>query len=135
MVNISRYNSQDCTVMVDNVYITGFGEDMVTGEKEEDFFEPSVGAQGDVVANEINNNLGTVTIVVQPTSPSKPYLMDLAGIPDFVPLWVVNKSLGERFGGSKAKLKSFPELSRGASSEDMEFVFTVFDYTVEAITE
>lgn len=133
MPNITRYNAKDCTITVDNTYITGLGEDMVTGEKDEDFFEASVGAQGDVVANEINNTLGTVTIVVQVTSPQKQFLMDLAGISGFIPLWVTNKSLGERFGGTKAKMKTFPSMSRGASAEDMEFVFQVFDYTVESI--
>lgn len=133
MANITRYNAKDCVVMVDSVYITGLGEDMVTGSKEEDFYEPSVGAQGDTIACEINNTLGEVTIVVQPTSPQKAFLMDLAGANDFVPVWVVNKALGERFGGSKAKLKSFPEMSRGATAEDMEFVFGVFDFVVESI--
>ena len=130
--NITRYNAKDCTVMVDNVYITGLGEDMVTGSKEEDFYEASVGAQGDTIACEINNTLGEITIVIQPTSPQKGYLMGLAGSNDFVPVWVVNKALGERFGGSKCKLKSFPEMSRGSTAEDMEFVFGVFDYTVDS---
>ncbi len=135
MANITRYNAKDCTVMVDNVYITGLGEDMVSGSKEEDFYEPSVGAQGDTIACEINNDLGEVTITVQPTSPQKQYLMSLAGSNDFISVWVVNKALGERFGGSKAKLKSFPEMSRSATAEDMEFVFGVFDYTVDTEVE
>ena len=133
--NITRYNAKDCTIMVNGVYITGLGEDMVTGEKEEDFFEPSVGAQGDVIACEINNDLGTVTITIQPTSPQKQFLMNLAGIAEFVPIWVVNKALGERFGGSKAKLKTFPEMSRGAEAGDMEFAFTVFDFVVDSNVE
>ena len=78
MPNITRYNAKDCTVTVNNVYITGLGEDMVSGEKDEDFFTTSVGAQGDVVASETNNTLGTVTITVQVTSPQKQFLMDLA---------------------------------------------------------
>ena len=134
MPNITRYNAKDCTVTVNNVYITGLGEDMVSGEKDEDFFTTSVGAQGDVVASETNNTLGTVTITVQVTSPQKQFLMDLAGISDFVPVWITNKSLNERFGGSRAKLKRFPEMARGAEAEDMEFEFQVFDYTVEAIS-
>ncbi|MDD6988773.1 phage protein [Ruminococcus sp.] len=132
MANITRYNAKDCTIMVNNVYITGLGEDMVSGEKDEDFFEPSVGAQGDIVACEVNNTLGTVTITVQPTSPQKSFLMGLAGVAEFVPLWVVNKGLNERFGGTKAKLKKYPEMSRNATAEDMEFEFQVFDYVVEA---
>lgn len=132
MPNITRYNAKDCTIMVGNVYITGLGEDMVTGEKDEDFFETSVGAQGDAIACEINDDLGTVKISVQPTSPQKAYLTGLGGASDFVPVWVNNKALGERFGGDKAKLLKWPEMSRGKTAEDMEYEFKVFDYVVEA---
>lgn len=134
---ITRYNAKDCSIMVggtDSIpktYITGLGEDMVTGSKDEDFYEASVGAQGDIIACEVNNTLGEITVAVQPTSPQKQFLMNLAGINEFFPVWVVNKSLGERFGGTMAKVKSFPEMSRGATAEDMEFVFGIFDYTVD----
>lgn len=135
MPNITRYNAKDSTVMVDNVYITGLAEDMVKGSKNEDFYEPSVGAQGDTIVCETNNDLGEVTIIIQPTSPQKEYLMSLAGSNNFVSVWVVNKALGERFGGSKAKLKSFPEMDRGATAGDMEFTFGVFDYVVDTNVE
>lgn len=128
----AQYNAKDTSIIVDNTYITGLGEDMITAEKDEDFFETSVGAQGDVVASEINNPLGTVTIYVQPTSPQKQFLLGLAKRTEPFPLWCVNKKLGERCGGTMARLKTFPEFARGASSEDMEFVFQVFDLTVEA---
>ena len=129
----TQYNAKDTSVIVNNTYITGLGEDMVSGEKDEDYFASSVGAQGDVVVSEINNSLGKVTIYVQPTSPQKPFLMNLAKTTEHFPLWVVNKKLGERFGGSQARLLTAPEMARGAESEDMEFVFQVFDYDVENI--
>lgn len=129
---IASYDAKDTTVIVDGTYITGFGEDMISAEKDEDFFTPSVGAQGDTVASEINNTLGTVTLYVQVTSPQKQFLMNLAKRKEYFPLWCVNKKLGERFGGTAARLKSFPEIARGAEAEDMGFVFQVFDLTVEA---
>lgn len=132
MANFTRYNAQDCTVTVDGTYITGLGEDMVSGEKDEDYFTPVVGAQGDIIKSEINNTLGQVTITVQITSPQKSFLLSLANRKDFFPLWVTNKALGERFGGTMANLLTAPEMARGAEAEDMEFVFQVFDYTVEA---
>lgn len=129
----TQYNAKDTSVIVNNVYITGLGEDMVSGEKDEDYFASSVGAQGDVVVSEINNTLGKVTVYVQPTSPQKPLLMNLAKTTEPFPLWVVNKKLGERFGGSQARLLTAPEMARGSEAEDMEFVFQVFDYDVETI--
>ena len=46
--NITRFNAKDTVILVGGVAITGTGESMVTGEKEEDFTETSVGAQGDI---------------------------------------------------------------------------------------
>lgn len=131
-MNVSTYDAKDTTIIIDGTYITGLGEDMISGEKEEDLRSDSVGAQGDVVSSVINNTLGTVTVYVQPTSPQKKFLMGLAKRANPFPLWCVNKKLGERFGGTKAHLLSFPEIARGAEVEDMEFVFRVYDYTVEA---
>ena len=132
MAIVKTYDAKDTSVVVDNVYITGLGEDMVSAEKEEDFFTPSVGAQGDVVKSVINNNLGTMSITIQPTSPSKAFLLGLANRAEPFPIWAVNKKLGERIGGTMANLLSFPEFSRGAEAEDMEFTFQVFDLTVNA---
>lgn len=129
---VATYDAKDTSVIVNDTYITGLGEDMISGEKEEDFFTPSVGAQGDIVKSQINNSLGQVTIYVQPTSPQKRFLMNLAKVKDPFPLWCVNKTLGERMGGTMANLLTFPEIARGAEAEDMEFVFQVFDFTCEA---
>lgn len=131
-MSVTKYNAKDCTITVDGTYLTQLGEDMVTGSKDEEMFETVVGAQGDVVTSEINNDIGTVTITLQVTSPQKAFLIGLAKRAEPFPIWVTNKALGERFGGSKARLKNYPELARGATAEDMEFEFTVFDYTVEA---
>lgn len=130
---MTTYDAKDCTVMVNGVYITGFGEDMITGEKDEDNFETTVGAQGDVCISKKNDPLGTVTVSVQSTSPQKAYLLSLANVKEPFPLWAVNKALGERLGGSKALLRKSPEMSRGAEVEDMEFEFAVFDYVCEGI--
>lgn len=108
-INVTVYDAKDTSVIVNNTYITGLGEDMISIEKDEDFFSTSVGAQGDVVKSQTNNTLGTVTVYVQPTSPQKHFLMGLAKLSDPFPLWCVNKKLGERSGGTMASLKSFPE--------------------------
>ena len=130
-MTVTQYDAKDCTITVNNVYITGLGEDMVTGSKDEEFFSTAVGAQGDVVVNETNNSLGTITLTVQATSPQKGYLMGLARQKEMFPIWVVNKSIGERMGGTKARIKNFPELANGVEAEDREFEIQVFDYTVE----
>lgn len=131
MGNVTAYNAKDCTITVNNVYITGLGESMITGSKDEEFFSPTVGAQGDIVINETNNDIGTMTLTVQATSPQKGYLMQLARERTMFSIWAVNKSIGERMGGTMARIKNYPELSNGTEAEDREFEIAVFDYTVE----
>lgn len=131
-MNHTIYDAKDTAIIIDGQYITGLGEDMYEVEKEEDMFEDSVGAQGDVVESVINDQRGTFKLYVQPTSPSKPFLMSLAKRTEAFPIWAINKRLGERTGGTMAKLLTFPSMKRGATAEDMEFTFRVFDLVVDA---
>ena len=128
---MTSYNANDCVIDWGTTSITGLGEDMVTGEKDEEMFSTSVGAQGDVVVNETNNNLGTVTLTVQATSPQRKLLIDDAKNGAVKPLWVTNSKLGEKFGGSQARIKNFPSIERGTEASDLEIEFQVFDYTVD----
>ena len=130
-MNVTRYNAKDCTITVDGVFITQLGEDMVSFEKEEAYFEPVVGAQGDIVKSEINNTIYTLTLTIQPTSPQKEFLLSKLGSTETFPVWVVNKAMRERIGGSMAAIQEMPEITRGAEAEDMEFTFCVFDGVVE----
>ena len=127
----SKYNAKDTTVTINGVNITGLGEDMLTIEKDEELFSVSVGAQGDVVKSEINNSLGSATLTVQVTSPQFSYLMNLVRQSDPFPFWYTNKSLGERSGGTMANIKNYPEISRGAEADTVDFEFQIFDLTTE----
>ena len=127
---MTSYNAKDCAITWNNYFITGLGEDMVTGEKDEEMFSTTVGAQGDVVVNEMNNDLGTITVTVQATSPQRSQLIADAKAGVIAPLWVNNKVLRTSFGGTQARIKNFPEISMSQEAEDIEFEFQVFDYTV-----
>ena len=127
MGNFARYNAKDTTIMVDGTYITGLGEDMWSFEKEEDLAENSVGAQGDVVRSEINNPIYNATVTVQQTSPQVNFLFSLKNRTEPFPIWMINKALKRKEGGSKALMTSVPEDSLGATAEDLEFGFTVYD--------
>lgn len=128
-----KYDARDCTVLVDDVFITGMGETMVTGEKDEDSFTTAVGAQGDVVENEVNNPLGTITLTVQATSPQKAMLLELANSGEHVSVWVTNKSIGEQFGGTDCRVKKTPSLEHAAEAGEREFEIQAFDYTVHPV--
>ncbi len=128
---MTSYNAKDCAVTWDGYFITGFGESMVTGAKDEEMFTPTVGAQGDVVVSENNNDLGTVTLTVQATCPQRKQLIADAKAGKVAPIWVNNKKLGTKFGGTQARIKNLPEVSQAKEAEDVEFQFAVFDYTLE----
>ena len=123
----SRYNAKDTYITVDDVDITGLGEEMWNFEKEEDLAEDTVGAQGDVVRNEINNPIYKATIVVQRTSPQAGFLLSLKNRTAPFSVWMINKALNLKEGGATAMLSSAPATNLGASAEDLEFVFTVYD--------
>lgn len=123
----SKYNAKDTTIIVDTTHITSLGEDMWNFEKAEDLAEDSVGAQGDVVRNEINNPIYNATITVQRTSPQYNFLRSLINRTEPFPIWMINKALGTKEGGSQALCTSVPPSSLGTSAEDVEFGFTVYD--------
>lgn len=126
-MNIAKYNAKDCTVIVDGVFITGLGEDMISWKKDEANFETAVGAQGDIVKNEINNSLHTLSVTVQQTSPQYRFLLGLSKRSEPFPVWVANKPLGITMGGTKANVAESPEVNLGKTAEDAAFTFTVFD--------
>lgn len=80
--------------------------------------------------NQSCNDLGTITISVQGTSPQKSYLIGLANAGTLFDIWVLNKSIDEKVGGSQAMVKKTPELGQAAELDDREFEIQVFDYTV-----
>ena len=131
MGNFTRYNAKDCTVSINDIFVTQLAEEMVTGAKDEEFFSTSVGAQGDVVRSDINNDLGTVTITVQATCPQMAQLMALQKATEPFSVWVTNNVLGRRFGGTKANLKKPPEIAMGTEAGDVSFEFQVFDYVAQ----
>lgn len=125
------YDAKDSTVVVDGVYITGFSENMLSVEKDEDLFTTNVGAQGDVVKNIINDTLGTTTITLQATSPQVGYLMSLAKRREPFSIWYINKSLGEKMGGTMANLINYPSTERQKEATDLEFQFKIFDLVMD----
>ena len=127
MPNFGRYNAKDSVIVVDGVHITGLAENFWSFEKQEALAENVVGAQGDVVRSEINNDLWDATITVQATSPQAKFLFSLRDRTEPFPLWNINKVLGRREGGTMAMMTEAPSEEQGATVGDLEFVFTVYD--------
>lgn len=134
MPNITTYNAKEWSLIVNgDTYITGFDEDMFSYEKDEAFGEYSVGALGDAMFNETNNDLGTFTITLQHTSPSIPFLIDLMNKREMFSIYAINKKLGRKVGGEYGRVTEAPEVSAGAEGEPLEFSVQVADGTIENI--
>ncbi|MCY1690738.1 DUF3277 domain-containing protein [Exiguobacterium sp. SL14] len=130
MPQTASYNAKNSSVIADGVYLTGFGEDMIEFEPNEDDFEYTSGAQGDVIISETNDETATATLTLQATSPSLKHMMKLANSKKEFPFWVISKRNGmtEKAGGTKARILKKPTGTLGKEAEDREFEIIVFGY-------
>ena len=128
------YDPQDVNVIVDGTIITGFAEGtMVTAEKDEDDFSVTYGAQGDYSVAESHNTLGTITLTLQHTSPSLPFLRSLRNRRAVFPIYVTdaNDDSEVKVGGSEARILTARGIERGNEISETEVEIKVFDYTEE----
>lgn len=121
------YNPKDTTLTLDGVFITGMGEDKIEFEFDEERISTAVGADGDVVVNQSNNKLATMTFSIQASSPQYKMCLQYAKSGKMFPVWGVNKSIGERFGGTKAMFKNPPAAAYGTELEDRSCELQIFD--------
>lgn len=129
-MSVSQYDAKNVSVTVDGVYLTGYGEDtLVTAEKMEDRSTYSVGAQGDVVQNVVNNPLGEIVVTLSQTSPQISFLNELANEGRQVPVWIINKNEGgEMAGGTYGVVNKPAPIELGNEVSTREFTFTILDY-------
>lgn len=131
MPHIAVYDAKKVTVTVDGKFITGYAEStFVTASKDEDGFEPSVSAQGDVGVAVRNNTLGTVEITLNQTSPSINMLDQLAASSKMIPVWVIsNNEVKEKSGGTKAMVTKPSDKEYSDTISERTYEIKVFDYT------
>lgn len=128
------FDPKDVTVMIDSdafgsFSVTCMGEDDIECAPDNDYAEAVVGAQGDVIVNKSADRRGTITFPVQPSCPQLSTMKKMAQVVDIFSLWVVNKSTGEKTGGSRAFFKKPADNTVGAALGDRSFEAQVLDYT------
>ena len=122
------YDSQNTNVIVDGVILTGFSEgSFVTAERLEDNFTEYVGAQGEVSISESNNKTGEITVTLESTSPSVPYLVKLAnkkGEAAIVPISIVDLNTNSiQVSAGRARIRKLPTYETGPEIVEREFIF------------
>ncbi|WP_411552195.1 phage structural protein [Paenibacillus lautus] len=122
------YDPNDLTVMVNGTYLTGFSEDMVEFEKDEDGYETKVGAQGDVVRSKVNNPLATMSITLLPTSPQVAMMDELAKSGELIPVSMIyNGEPKETVTVTEAYIKKPAARSYGTEAGDREYEVQCMD--------
>lgn len=106
----------------------GTGDDVVNIELDEDLFSKSVGAKGDVVRTQTNDNSCTITIRLHQTSSSNAdltvaYLADRNTGANVQPMIINDKEGGETYIINNAWISRFPTVTRGQNPNNMEWVF------------
>jgi hypothetical protein len=125
---VTTYDAQSVSIIVNGTYLTGLSEDMVSVSKDEDSYETTVGAQGDVVRSKVNNPLGTISVTLQQTSPQIAMLNSIAKSGALVPVSVINAGPPrETVTSTQAFIKKPADREYSASAGDREFEFQCLD--------
>lgn len=129
---ITTYDAKDVSVIVNGTYLTGFAEGtFVSWAKDEENYNVTVGAQGDVARSKVNNPLGTITVTLQQTSPQVKMLDTLASTGAIVGCSVVDKGTSAvNVGGSQCYVKKPADGERSDEVGTAEFEIQVMDYSV-----
>ncbi|MEK3963549.1 MULTISPECIES: phage structural protein [unclassified Paenibacillus] len=131
MSEAKTYDAMDVSVIVGGVFLTGFGEDLVTVAKDEENFSTKVGAQGDVVRTKVNNPLGTITVTLQSTSPQAAYLDGLANSQKIVPVSVMYSGTPKETNtATQAYLKKPADREYGGEAGDRSYEFQCLDLSM-----
>lgn len=127
---VGTYDARNVTTTVNGVFLTGYADSsFVKCTKDNDNFEATASAQGDVGVSINGDNLGTIEITLNQTSPSIPYLTQLANSRTMFPIWVTsNNQVKEVHGGTKAMIKKVADAEYGKSISPRVYTIQVFDY-------
>ncbi|WP_332649664.1 phage structural protein [Lysinibacillus sp. 54212] len=128
--HIATYDARKVTTVIGGVILTGFPDgSFVKCSKDNDNFEASSGAQGDVAIAINGDSLGTIEVTLSQTSPSVSYLDKLANNREMVSAWVnsVNE-VKEVKGGSRAMVTKPADAEFGKSISNRVYTIKVFDY-------
>lgn len=127
------YDARKVVTTVKGVFITGYGDStMVKASKDNDSAEVSTDAQGNPIIAKNGDSLGTIEITLNGTSPSIPYMDNLAVTGEVVPVWVnSNNEVKEVVGGTQAIILKPADKEFGKAAGTRVYTIKVTDYTVK----
>lgn len=127
---VTTYDAKDVSVIVNGAFLTGFAEGtFVSWAKDEENYNVTVGAQGDVGRSKVNNPLGTITVTLMQTSPHCKTLDNYANTGALIPVSVIDKgSSAVNVGGQECFVKKPADGERSDELSTVEYEIAVLDY-------
>lgn len=124
------YDPENVNVYVDNVALVNFAEgSFVQAEHLEDTFTEYIGAQGEVSYAENASRAGEITVTLAATSPSIPFLNELAqrkGENAIVPVSIVDLNENKTtVSGDRARVRKPATYEASKEISEREFVIFV----------
>ena len=134
-MSLKTYDIKDVNLIIDGKVITGLGEGTpIQAEKNEDNFTTQVGAKGETTFSETHDKTGTITVSVKNTSPSYPYLVELAnrrGENAVISAEIVDLNTNAvEAGGNEARVLKPADMELGNEETEREFEIIVADFTM-----
>lgn len=128
--HIATYDARKVTFVLGGQITTGFADgSFIKASKDNDNFESSSGAQGDVAVVVHGDAMGTFEVTLLPTSPSITYYDQLANDRKMVSAWLNSANeVKETIGGSQAMVTKPADVEFGKSLTNRVYTIKVFDY-------
>lgn len=126
---VSRYDATQCSVAINGVPVTRFGTgDMITATKTNNNATTTTDAMGNGQMAIANDNLGTITINVDPASQAYKEILEMAPKNQSVAIRIVTPF--EIVSDPAAVLQKNPDVSAGAGYPTRSCVFECAAYDV-----
>ncbi|MFF5994281.1 phage protein [Lysinibacillus sp. KU-BSD001] len=123
------HNFKNTQVVVASNIITGYADgDAISAEPNEDKWTQTVGADGGVTYNESNNETGTLTLLLKPSSSSNSVLKSLYKSGESFDFLIHDTSTNQRITGEDCRIQKMPPFSRAEETEGMEWVILAAYY-------
>lgn len=116
------YNIKDTNVIINGIFMTGYSDDSkVSIEKNEDDISTYVDTDGNVTYAEQTDESGTMTVSLNQTSPSLPFLSKLRKSKKTFPVSIIDSNTGRyKNGGNKCRIVKMPDREWGKEIAGVE---------------
>jgi hypothetical protein len=142
-MTVQTYDPKEVSVTLNNQLITGFAEDMITAERDNDQTDDMSGAQGDVQRVLTHDKRGLITLTLLPGSPSNLILSNLVnsdgvdGNQSIFPILIKDNRGDDKVQGENAWVRKPPRavFNKGIEGREWEIRVANLEMVIGGIPE